>query len=87
MPDAVPVLGIVDDLIFVPLGIALATRFVPPAVLAECRRRAQETAPRPKRRLVTAIAVVVWLALLGLSAHQAWQLYRSPPDASSTRSQ
>jgi uncharacterized membrane protein YkvA (DUF1232 family) len=41
-PDALPVLGIVDDLIFVPLAVALAVRFVPTPVLAECRGRAQE---------------------------------------------
>ena len=39
VPDVVPVLGIVDDLIFVPLALALAVRFVPPAVLEECRAR------------------------------------------------
>lgn len=40
-PDALPVLGIVDDLIFVPIAIALAIRVVPSPVLAECRQRAQ----------------------------------------------
>lgn len=40
-PDALPVLGIVDDLIFVPIAIALALRFVPAPVLAECRTRAR----------------------------------------------
>ena len=42
VPDAIPILGIVDDLIFVPLAIAAAVRFVPAAVLAECRAQAQE---------------------------------------------
>ena len=42
LPDALPILGIVDDLIFVPIAIALAVRFVPSPVLAECRERAQE---------------------------------------------
>jgi uncharacterized membrane protein YkvA (DUF1232 family) len=41
-PDAFPVLGLVDDLIFVPLAIAAAVRFVPAGVLAECRSRAHE---------------------------------------------
>jgi uncharacterized membrane protein YkvA (DUF1232 family) len=41
-PDALPILGIVDDLIFVPVAIALAIRFVPAPVLAECRTRAHE---------------------------------------------
>ena len=42
VPDAIPILGLVDDLIFVPFAIAAAVRFVPAAVLAECRTRAQE---------------------------------------------
>ncbi|HZO01879.1 MAG TPA: YkvA family protein [Burkholderiales bacterium] len=41
-PDALPILGLVDDLIFVPIAIALAIRFVPSPVLAECRLRAHE---------------------------------------------
>jgi uncharacterized membrane protein YkvA (DUF1232 family) len=40
IPDVVPILGIVDDLIFVPLAFALAVRFVPGPVLEDCRRRA-----------------------------------------------
>ena len=42
VPDAIPILGIVDDLIFVPLANAAAVRFVPVPVLAECRAQAQE---------------------------------------------
>jgi uncharacterized membrane protein YkvA (DUF1232 family) len=45
-PDALPILGIVDDLIFVPLAVALAIRFVPSQVLAECRARAHERITR-----------------------------------------
>ena len=41
-PDVLPVFGFVDDLIFVPLALGLAARFVPGAVLAECRARAAE---------------------------------------------
>ena len=41
VPDFFPVLGLVDDLIFVPLAIAVAVRFVPAPVLAECRGRAE----------------------------------------------
>jgi uncharacterized membrane protein YkvA (DUF1232 family) len=41
-PDVLPVFGFVDDLIFVPLALGLAARFVPGPVLAECRERAAE---------------------------------------------
>ncbi|MDR4504127.1 MAG: YkvA family protein [Candidatus Scalindua sp.] len=43
IPDFVPVLGYLDDLILIPTGIALAIKLVPHSVLAECRARAQDT--------------------------------------------
>ncbi len=46
IPDFVPVLGYLDDLLLIPLGIVLAIKMVPPAVLAECRAR------RRKRTLI-----------------------------------
>src|SRR3712207_5553770 len=42
IPDPIPILGYLDDLVLVPLGIALAIRLVPPVVLAECRLQAQQ---------------------------------------------
>ena len=42
IPDPVPVLGYLDDLILVPLGVALAIKMIPPPVLAECRKKARD---------------------------------------------
>lgn len=66
IPDFIPVIGYLDDLVLLPLGIALAIRLVPPAVLAECRARADEVMAggRPVSRVAGAVVVVVWLALL-----------------------
>ena len=63
IPDFVPLLGYVDDLILVPLGIALALRLIPPPVLAECRLRAREAlaAAQPMGRAAGAVVVAVWL--------------------------
>lgn len=61
-PDALPILGIVDDLVFVPLAVALAVRFVPSPVLAECRERAQERIALRKSSSWILIAAV-WAAL------------------------
>jgi uncharacterized membrane protein YkvA (DUF1232 family) len=65
IPDFVPVLGYVDDLILVPLGIALAVRLIPDAVLRECRARARETLQggAPASRAAAAVVVVIWIAL------------------------
>jgi uncharacterized membrane protein YkvA (DUF1232 family) len=62
VPDAIPILGIVDDLIFVPLAIAAAVRFVPAAVLVECRAQACE---RVAAQAVNWYLIAgVWLALV-----------------------
>ena len=68
-PDALPILGLVDDLIFVPVAIALAIRFVPSAVLAECRLRAQErlaAKPRTSWWLIGAVWAVLAAAGIAL---------------------
>ncbi len=74
IPDFVPVLGLLDDLLPIPLGIALAIRLVPPAVLAECRARAQE-----RRKLVSRVAgaviVLIWLVAAGLGLWWAWRIW------------
>src|SRR5205085_12276528 len=42
IPDAIPVIGLIDDLIFIPLAISLAVRFIPCPVLADCPLRSRE---------------------------------------------
>ena len=70
IPDFVPVLGYLDDLVLLPLGIAWALHLLPPAVLVECRVRAQEPmqAGKPVSWMAGAIIVGLWLgvAVLGL---------------------
>lgn len=61
IPDFIPILGYLDDLILVPLGIALAVRLIPPALLAEHRARAAEVAKRPVSRVGLAFIIAVWL--------------------------
>jgi uncharacterized membrane protein YkvA (DUF1232 family) len=63
IPDFIPVLGYLDDLILVPAVIALGLRLVPAAVMADCRERACAQAERPISRIGTAVTIGVWLAL------------------------
>ncbi len=65
IPDFIPVLGLLDDLILLPLGIYLTLKLVPEHVMAEVRARASE-APSPSR-WGAAFVVFVWLILLGLT--------------------
>ena len=62
IPDFIPVLGYLDDLILAPLGIALAIRLIPSDIFSELRRRAEREAPVPRRGLAVAVVIVlIWL--------------------------
>lgn len=65
IPDPIPVLGYVDDLILIPLGVALAIRLMPSDVWTEAQAEAAVTSerPGPAARIATAVIVFIWLAL------------------------
>ena len=69
IPDFIPVLGLVDDLILIPIALALAVRFIPEPVLADCRRRAGEIASRKPSWAAASIIVAIWIGLIGLGAY------------------
>lgn len=66
IPDPIPVLGYLDDLVLVPLGIALALKMIPPSVLAECRQQAQALMGegRPTNWAAAGVIVAIWLLLI-----------------------
>jgi uncharacterized membrane protein YkvA (DUF1232 family) len=64
-PDVVPILGFVDDLVFIPIALALAVRFVPQPVLADCRGRAQDITMRVGRKGWLAVAAL-WAVLVAI---------------------
>lgn len=76
IPDVIPVLGLLDDLILVPLGVALVVRLVPPVVMAEARARAAVLAERPTSRAAAAVIVGVWIALAVGAALVLWRSLR-----------
>ena len=69
IPDFIPVLGYMDDLILVPMGIALALKMIPPTVLADCRAKAQATMAQKKPRnwIAASVIVAIWLLLASLA--------------------
>jgi uncharacterized membrane protein YkvA (DUF1232 family) len=68
IPDFVPVLGYLDGLLIVPLGIICAVRLVPPHLMAEFRAAARVREKRPMSRVGAAAIVTVWLAAAALFA-------------------
>ena len=70
IPDAIPVVGFIDDLIFIPLAIAFAVRFIPAPVLADCRARSQEIEARAPRLSRTSWCLIgaAWLTVVVLIA-------------------
>ena len=65
IPDFIPIVGYLDDLVLIPLGIALAIRLTPPEVMAECRERAAESmaAGRPTNWAAAVAIIAIWLVL------------------------
>jgi len=68
IPDFVPVLGYLDDLVLVPLGVWLALKLVPPPVMADCRARAEAGLGEGKSRFkfMAAVIIALWLLVLAL---------------------
>jgi uncharacterized membrane protein YkvA (DUF1232 family) len=68
IPDFIPVLGYLDDLILVPLGIMLVIRMIPEEVLAECRRQSEEIVGRATRvaKIAAAVIVAIWILTAAL---------------------
>jgi uncharacterized membrane protein YkvA (DUF1232 family) len=65
IPDFIPVVGYLDDMILVPAGIALVLRLVPGEVMADCRERARMRAERPISRVGAALMIAIWLVIAG----------------------
>jgi len=75
IPDPVPILGYLDDLVLLPLGVLAARRMIPTAVLREGRLRAEAVIQegRPVNRIAAIVIVAIWLALGGATV---WFLAR-----------
>ncbi len=67
--DFIPVVGLLDELVVVPLGVILVRKMIPDEVLVECRRKSQELMRegKPVNRAAAVVAVVVWLLLATLA--------------------
>lgn len=60
IPDFIPVIGYLDDLVLIPLGLALVVRFTPPEVMASARKRALHASAKPVSAVAAGVIIVVW---------------------------
>src|SRR4026209_2797661 len=73
IPDFIPVLGYLDDLLLVPLGIWLVVRMIPPQIMAEHRFTPAAATVRPTSTTGAVVIIAIWLALTALAC---WLAYR-----------
>ena len=69
IPDFIPVLGYLDDLVITPLGIALALKMIPPVVMADCRERARTamSQDKPTNWAYAAVIIAIWLFIAAVA--------------------
>ena len=79
IPDPIPVLGYLDDLILIPLGIALAVKMIPAPVLAECREKARAVmqSGKPVNWIAAGVIIAIWLLLAVLAVILVLRLFGS----------
>jgi len=75
IPDFVPILGYLDDLVIVPIGLWLAIRLIPPDILEEHRAAAERAAKEPVSMVGAALMISVWLMLAVGAVLLAYMLY------------
>ena len=77
IPDFIPVIGYLDDLIVIPLGLALVVRLTPPEVMTAARLQAQQASAKPVSYPAAAFVVVVWLVVMWFFGKWAIGLVRA----------
>lgn len=76
IPDFIPVVGYLDDLVLIPLGFMLVIRLIPAEVLAECRRQAEEMVGRATRmgKIAAVVIVAIWILTVAVLL---WLMFRA----------
>ena len=69
IPDPIPILGYLDDLILIPLGVMLALKMIPEEVMSECRQRSQEIMRqgKPVNRIAAVVIIAIWILLAAMA--------------------
>ena len=66
IPDFIPVLGYLDDLLLIPLGVTLAIKMIPDSIMDEARKKTQALNQKPKSWAGAALVVSIWIVLVAM---------------------
>jgi uncharacterized membrane protein YkvA (DUF1232 family) len=77
IPDFIPGVGLLDEMVVVPIGVLFATRMIPRDVFEECREKAREVAEgeKPVSRVAAGVVVAVWLLCVALAVFLALRVF------------
>ena len=76
IPDFIPVLGYLDDLIIVPAGIYLAIKMIPRGIMEECREKATSNPfSRRAKWIMAGIIISIWILVIILAIKFIWQAF------------
>ena len=75
IPDFIPLLGYLDDLVLIPAGIALAIKLIPDEVMAESRMKAMENKQKPVSIVGGIIIALIWLGILFVVGRAVYRLF------------
>jgi uncharacterized membrane protein YkvA (DUF1232 family) len=77
IPDFIPGVGLLDEMVVVPIGILIAAKMIPSDVFAECREKAREVeeGEKPVSRVAAGVVVAIWLLCVALSVYLALRVF------------
>jgi uncharacterized membrane protein YkvA (DUF1232 family) len=80
IPDFIPGVGLLDEMVVVPIGVLIAAKMIPRDVFEECREKACEVAEgeKPVSRVAAVVVVFVWLVCVALAVFLALRVFWSP---------
>lgn len=70
IPDFIPVLGFLDDIILLPAAIFLLIKMIPDDIMQQCKIEAEQMEERPKNYFIAVIIVLIWVGLVGLLVYK-----------------
>ena len=77
IPDFIPGVGLLDEMVVVPIGVLIAAKMVPQEVFEECKEKAREVAEgeKPVSRVAAVVVVAVWLLCVALTVFLALRVF------------